>query len=126
MQISNKLISGLWKVWIIQKKTIHLNILPWLMTILIFIILPLFKYSHFLPNSKTVEVSPPTPKAKFILSFINNLQKDQVLYYTPINNLTTTLIEKIRKKLPVISSLFYAKYHISMCCFFLINIFFYF
>ena len=115
MHIYNKLLSGLWKFWIIQKKTIHLNILPWLITILIFIILPFFKYSHFLPNSKTVEVSPPPSKAKFILSFINNLQKDQVFYYTPINNLTLTLIEKIKKKLPVISAIFDAKYHISMC-----------
>ena len=112
MQISYKLISGLWKIWIIQKRTIHLNILPWLMTILIFIILPLWKYSHFLPN--TLEVSGPPPKAKYILSFVNKVQKDQDLYYAPINNLTSCLIEKIRRKLPYISSLFDAKYLISM------------
>ena len=112
-----KFTCGLWKSCILKKKDLYLNILQLLISVLIFIIMPLVKNSDvndILPVAMPNHVIRPSVKATFTLSTLKHLNQPQLFYYTPINNFTKDLINKVVLTIPVLKSLYDGKFLISM------------
>ena len=72
------------------------------MTILLFVTMPLLRMSEFIPTktqSKTYDAKP-------MFSLLDHANNDLEIFFTPINNATELLMNKIVQSLPHIGSLY--------------------
>ena len=117
MQI-HKLTSGLWKVCILKRKKIRLNILQSLITTLMFTLLPFLRI-HDVFSASVIQYNP---KTVFTFSTINNFNKHQLFLFTPMNNMTEKLMEKLFQTIPIIGSLYDGEFRICNQLFYLFYI----
>ena len=72
------------------------------MTILLFVTMPLLRMSEFIPT----KIQSKTYDAKIVLSLLDHANNNLEIFFTPINNATELLMNKIVQSLPHIGSLY--------------------
>ena len=92
----------IWRLFIVKRIEVVCNTFQWLMTILLFVTLPLLRMSELMPT----KTQSKTYDAKVLLSLLDHANNNLEMFYTPINNATELLMNKIVQSLPHIGSLY--------------------